>query len=114
MMDPDDHSETRGVVDLGLRQMNPQVADSPIQDVMQGQPDLGHSVDVQPAADRDLLSGTYLRHARRALRSGALRGDQSHLQLPSSHLQCSPCIARHVQCWPCALLAPALTRGCCL
>ena len=52
-------------MDLGLRQMNEQIADTPVQDVVQGEPDLGHGVDVEPAGDSDLLPEDDLGHARR-------------------------------------------------
>ena len=56
MMDADDHPESSGVMDLSLDQMDQQVADSPIQDLVQCQPDLGHRVHIQTTEDRDLLS----------------------------------------------------------
>ena len=54
MMNADDHAEPRGVPDLGLCQMDEQIAGSPVQHSIQGQPDLGDSVDIQPTGDTDL------------------------------------------------------------
>jgi len=82
MMDADDHSESSGVMDLGLGQMDQQVAHSTIQNVMQGNPDLSHTVHVQPARDSDLLSHRDLRHAHRL----PPHSDQGHPQLPSKPL----------------------------
>lgn len=64
MMHPDDHSETGGVMDLGLGKMDQQVANPTVQDEMQGQPQLGHGAHVQPTGNSDLLATTDFGHAR--------------------------------------------------
>ncbi len=78
MMGADNHSETGGVVDLGVGQMKQQVTHPPIHDVLQGLPHHGHSVRVQPAGDGDLLAEVDLRDADRRRR----RSHQRHAQLP--------------------------------
>jgi len=80
MMDADDHSESSDVMDLGLSQMDQQVAHSPIQDAMQGRPDLGRAVRVQPARHSDLLPHRHLRHPHRL----SPHRDQGHPQLPQA------------------------------
>jgi hypothetical protein len=55
IMDTYDHSESSGVMHLGVGQVDQQVTDSAIQDVSQSQPDLGNTVDIQPAVHDDLL-----------------------------------------------------------
>jgi len=69
-----------GIMDLGLCQMDQQVALSPGQDVVQGQPDLGHAVYVEPAGNLDLLAHTDLGHPHRRSSPSC----QSHAQLPSN------------------------------
>ena len=76
MMHPDDHPEAGGIMDLGLGQMDQQVANPPVQDEMQGQPHLGHGPHVQPTGNRDLLAATDLGHARGLSR----RSVQCHVQ----------------------------------
>jgi hypothetical protein len=56
MMDSHNHPEPGRVVNLGLCQMNQQVADSPIQDLVQRQPDLVDAGHIKPAGDGDFLS----------------------------------------------------------
>lgn len=68
MMDTDDHAQSGRVPDLRLGQMDQQVADSPIQDLVQGHPGLGHGVHVQASADRDLPTKGDLGHPRRRAR----------------------------------------------
>jgi hypothetical protein len=46
MMDADDHAESGGVLDLGMGQVDEQIAGSPVQHSMQGQPDLSDTVDI--------------------------------------------------------------------
>lgn len=78
MMGSDDQCEASGVMNLGVSQMKQQVADPSIQDVVQGQPDHGHGVDVQPAGDSSFLAETDLCHAHGHRPDSA----QCHAQLP--------------------------------
>jgi hypothetical protein len=56
MMYADDHSQPSRVMYLSLGQMHEQVADSPVQDVVKGQPDLIHAPHLQATRKRDLLT----------------------------------------------------------
>jgi hypothetical protein len=65
MMHTNNHPEPSGVMDLGASQVHQQVTDSPIQDLVKGQANLRNAVNIQPPADRNLLSHHGLCHGHR-------------------------------------------------
>jgi len=76
-------------MDLGLGQVDQQVTGPPAQDVVQGQPHVGHSVHVKPARDTDLLAETRLCDVHG---QGAYCG-QRHFRLPQVLLAAEPPVA---------------------
>jgi len=91
MMDPNYHAQTSGVMDLGISQMDQQIADAAIQYVVQRPSDLRDGVHVQSTEDGYLLARCDLGHGR------CLHIDDDRGPLPSGPLPYLPYTSdRHV------------------